>query len=282
MTAPTRLDRLQTGIYEALSAAVPSADVSWAGSHRHHDPTDHITLSVLGGPGPSAQPRRHGVMAYTIETAVFTITNPPIVGGRIGLTLNGHSYIHDPQGGETSDDIRDIFVANINAGEPGRMTAAARVGLGELDLAADYVGGVMSAAIWGGIVASDVVKYSTPVLLSKGNDQITINVQAYSKGREPFNGAHALISQVSAGLASQDILDILGSYEIGVSNMTHPLDLSNISGSRHETRASMDVRFNLPHAWTRAVNAIKSVETTANIRDQNGDIILNIEDTTNL
>ena len=91
-----------------------------------------------------------------------------------------------------------------------------------------------------------------------------INVQAYSKSREPRLGAWALIQRALAVVQSEDYVETMRALGVGVWTKGVVTDLTAIAGAHWETRASFDLSIAAKAVWVREVGRIETVKATLN------------------
>jgi hypothetical protein len=91
-----------------------------------------------------------------------------------------------------------------------------------------------------------------------------VNVQAYSKGREPRTGAWALLQRALGAVQSEDYVSTMRQFGVGVWTKGVVSDLSAIAGAHWETRASFDLSIAAKAVWVRPVDRVESVNATLN------------------
>lgn len=270
IVTPLRLDRVQLALVSILDEACNPLGAHWGYTEptREQLPEGYVTLTMADGPGPFHRQGKRGTELTPIDTVTIVVDSVE-VGKRYGIELNGFNYFTDGVGGDTVDTIRDRLVAAIVADTEETASAAAG-GAGEVDLSANFLGGIRWLSIYGALSSTNLVRAADSVLVVDGTQTMLVNIQAYHKQREPRNGAWALIQQCVAALQSEDLVERLRRYGVGVWDKAQPLDLSAIAGGHWESRASMDVTLAARASWVRPVSTIETVEATITAKDESG------------
>lgn len=267
--APIRLDRVQQALFEVLAEAT-GVDVQWTYSEVPQESLTQsfVTMSMVGGPGPFIRKQKRGRTLIPIDAVTLTV-GPLVDGKRIGIELNDFNYFEDVDtgGGDTPDIVRDRFLAQINDDVNTEPVTAAAGGAGELDLTPDFVGGIVSLSIYGAITAGPPTLNAGAVNVVEGAQTMLVNIQAFSKNREPRNGAWAVITQCMAALQTEDLVEKLRRFGVAVWDKTAPIDLSAVAGGHWETRVSFDVTLASRARWVRPVELVETVNLTLNTND---------------
>ena len=100
------------------------------------------------------------------------------------------------------------------------------------------------------------------VVVVEGENTMLVNVQAYSKNREPYNGAGMLTQICYASLQSESYVQELDDSGVAVWEKGVPTDLSAIAGGRWETRSSFDLTLAMHAAWVEDSERIESLSLT--------------------
>jgi hypothetical protein len=183
--------------------------------------------------------------------------------------LNDFDFFTDGIGGDTLTTIRDRLIALINADTITPATAVV-FDADTFDLNADSLGGIVSLALVGSLSAGTVVDADDSVLVTEGSQSMLLNVQAFSKNKEPRNGAWAILQQCAAALQTPDLTEKFTRFGVGVWDKSQPVDLSAIAGASWETRASLDVTLAARALWVRPVDVVETVITTVDTTDAGG------------
>jgi hypothetical protein len=191
----------------------------------------------------------------------ITITVDSVTTGRYVIRLNGFSYFTDGLVGDTLTTIRDRLVSEINGDDLETATASVS-GVDGLTLTADSLGGLRSLSLSGPLSAGPPTLDGRSVLVTEGAQNMLVNVQAYSKGREPRNGAWALIQRALAVVQSEDYIETMRRYGVGVWTKGVVSNLSAIAGAHWESRASFDLSIAARAVWVREADRIESVNAT--------------------
>ena len=267
---PIRLDRLQLGVNEILTDALDTSgggpEVLWAyGQAVWEDNVPDaglVSLDMIGGPQPFIRSGKRGTLLNAAATIVVTVDSVEI-GKRYIVRLNGFDYFTDYQAADTVTTIRDRLRDLINA-DPLETATASDTGGDAITLTADSLGGMRTRQLVGAISSSNLVLDGDSVLVTEGAQVMLINVQAFSKGREPRNGAWATQARVLAALQSEDYIETLRRFGVGVWSKGPPTDLSAIAGGHWETRVSFDVTLAARAVWVRPIGRIESLQMTIN------------------
>lgn len=260
---PLRLDRIQRAMYEPLTDALAPIRVAWGYNEQSWETVPQeglLSLTMVGGPQPWLRSGKRGTLlnaADSIDLAVTSVSPSE----RYVVRLNDFSYFTDVQPGDTIDTIRDRLVDLVNADELETATASP-AGLGVLRLTADGLGGLRSLTLSGPLSADAPVLNGESVLVTEGTQAMLVNMQAFSKGREPRNGAWAIIQRALAVMQSEDYVGQMTALGVGVWSKGVVSDLSAVAGGHWETRASCDVNISARAVWVRPVARIETVSGT--------------------
>lgn len=267
---PVRLDRIQTALFQVLGEAVAPAEVHWALTEPAFEqlPDAFIALRMIGGPGAWIRKGKRGRVLTPITTVVITV-DPIVVGKRVIVRLNDYDYFTDTVAGDTVDTVRDRLRDLVNADTVEAVTAA-DAGAGAFSLTADYLGAIRSLGLVGALTPGTPTISTDSVLLLEGTRTMLVNVQAYAKGQEPFTGAAAVIAQAEEALMSEDLVQTLTRFGVGVWGKTAPVDLSAIAGAHWETRESMDITLSARSYSVRPVDTIETAIIELNATDVEG------------
>jgi hypothetical protein len=259
IAAPVRIDRLQTALYTELSAALGGAEVYWAYTAPTHEqlPASYVVLTTVAGPAPFNRAISQGTLenpATSIEIAVTSAT----VGATYTIELNAYPYSTVGIGGDTVTTIRDRLISAVNADAVEPVTASI-FDANELTLTADFNGALVSLELFGPLSASAPVVSDTSVLVHDSEQTMLVNIQAYSKNREPWNGAESMTTVCYAALRSQSVVDALARSGIVIWTKGVPTSIPVVIGSRWESRSSFDVTFAMRSVWAENVERIETV-----------------------
>ncbi len=264
---PIRLDRVQKALYDVLTDALDTAGggpvVSWSYNEASFEgnvpDAGIVSLTMIGGPSPFNRAGRRGTLLNAASAITVTV-DAAEVGRRYILRLNGFDYLHDAVVGDTVTTIRDSLLGQLD--EPAASGVAN--GADSIDLSADSLGGLRSLQLVGPLSSSGLVVDGRSVLVVDGEQTMLVNIQAYSKGREPRNGAWALMARVYAALQSEDYVETLRRFGVGLWGKGVSTDLSAVVGAHWETRVSMDLTIAARSTWVRPIDRIESVDGTFN------------------
>jgi hypothetical protein len=260
------LDRLQktlVSVFEsALDGQSPVPEVHWALT----EPTQEqlsgsfVALRMIAGPSPFNRDRARSTLLNPATSIDITVSSVE-VGRRYTARLNGFNYFTDAIGGDTVTTIRDRLRAAVNADTLEPVTAS-DVGADVFRLTADFNGAMRTLQIYGLLTAAAPVVSDQSVNLVEGEQQMLVNVQAYSKHKGPREGAPMLTQICYAALQTRGLSQELHANGIGIWNKGVPTDLSTVIGGRWETRSSFDLTLAMHAAWVEDVERIESVALT--------------------
>lgn len=262
---PLRLDRIQQGLFEVLSDALNPTRVAWGYNQQAWETVPDeglVLLTMVSGPRPFIRRGKRGSLLNAVDSIPLTI-DAATPAARYVVNLNGFSYYTDHTGGDTVTTIRDRLLDAINADSLETATASA-VGADGLTLTADSLGGLRHLTLSGPISAGAPVLNGASVLITEGAQEMMVNVQSFSKGREPLNGAWALSTRAMAALQSEDYVETLRRYGVGLWGKGTVSDISTVAGGEWETRTSFDLTIAARATWVRPVDRIESVKLTNN------------------
>lgn len=266
---PIRLDRLQVALVSvfesALAGMAPAPEVHWSKTAPSYEglPAATVALRMIGGPTPFLRSRKRGTLLNPSTSIDITIASV-VVGARYVIRLNWYDYFTDAVGGDTVTTIRDRLSALISASPTNDLepVTPSSVGADAVRLTADFNGAMRSLEIFGPLTSGANVVSDTSVLLTDGTQRMLVNVQGYTKNREPRNGAPAVASTIYAATQTESFVETLTRSGIGVWNRGALTDLSVVSGGRWEDRGSFDLTLAMRAAWVEDVERIESAVVT--------------------
>ncbi len=260
---PLRLDRVQQALFETLTDAVAPVRVAFAYTQQSWDTVPDeglLLLTMIGGPNPFLRSGKRGTLLNAVSS--IDVTVDAVGTGRYVIRLNGFSYFTDGVGGDTVTTIRDRLVTAINADALETATATP-LAADSITLTADSLGGLRSLSLSGELSSGPPVLDGRSVLVTEGAQNMLINVQAFSKCREPRNGAWAILQQAFATVQSEDYVEAMRALGVGIWTKGPATDLSAVAGAHWETRASFDLSIAAKAVWVREVGRIeKAILTT--------------------
>ena len=253
-----RYDRIQQAFFEAFTGVADH--VSWSYGESPKDSGDLLSLTLTGGPSHHNRDHVHGLIlcpadSLTIHVSAATVGTRPII------RLNDHDYFTDVVGGDTPETVRDRLLAKIQAGEPVAALSAAANGTDRIDLAAAFLGGLRKLTFPGqqNELLPEVVVFSgDAVLVTEGTMAHTLLIEAFSPGREPRNGAWAMITDALERLTQLSVVAQLHAFGVVLWGKGTPINLSAIAGANWESRALVDVEI---AARTIAIEPVEQIET---------------------
>jgi len=252
-----RLDRMQQGLMQAF-AGVASL-VSFG--HGQQPRGAGTLLSVTEVSGPHAHNQEHAFALTRLPPDEFTIRVTDAVDGqRVTLPLNGFRYHYDVDGDDTPTTIRDALLDAVEAGESGSVTPTAD-GADGIVLTADFLGGIWEdGPPLGSLEVDDgeTVISGDAVSIREADELLVVNVRAYSKGREPRNGATAIANAAKAKLEDADVIAELVRYGVAVWGRGSVQPLSTIAGGSWETSAGFDLTLNVRSVAIKPVDVIET------------------------
>lgn len=263
---PIRLDRLQAVLTNEFTRALELQDgppeVHWALTEPSHEqlPVSCVALRMISPPSPFIRSRKRATLlnpAISIDITVSSV----VVGTRYGIRLNNFLYFTDAIGGDTLTTIRDRLSATISDDllEPVTLSD---IGADGLRITADFNGAMRELTLVGPLTSATPIWSSQSVGVVEGQNTMLVNVQAYSKNREPWNGAPQITAIILAALQTETYAESLDAAGVAVQEKGTPTDLSAIAGGRWETRSSFDLALGMQAAWSEDVERIESLSLT--------------------
>lgn len=264
---PIRLDRLQTVLVNEFTRALEleggPPEVHWALTEPSHAqlPISVVALRMIGPPSPFLQSRKRATLLNPKVSIDLTVSGV-VVGARYAVILNDFSYATDAEGGDTVTTIRDRLLALISDDLIEPVTPSTLGGDG-LRLTADFNGSMRALDLKGPLTAAAPVVSDQSVGVVSGTNVLLVNVQAYSKNQEPFNGAPMLTQILYSALQTESYVNALYANGVAVQNKGTSTDLSAVIGGRWETRSSFDLTLTMQAAWVEDVERIESLSLTS-------------------
>jgi len=257
---------MQAGLGQMILTALgPSTSVSWVYGEISFDslPNDFVSLSILSGPLPARNRFPSGSPCVFPPSIIDFSIDAVSIGSLDRITINEVDYSHDVGALDTVTIIRDAILALMVADAEYVSWTAVALGADAIRVTSP-VTGIFQAGYLGDI--SHVATYhATSVQIRESSKTFNIQIQAFSKSREPYNGAWSMISQIQDAIMTQSVIDSLyDDYGIvlhdPVSN--DPQNLSALAGPNWETRANLDLKVNLASTISVAVDYFDAVEMT--------------------
>jgi len=271
---PVRLDRVQQVVYEVIGDAV-DVIVLWAYSEVPQEELGDgfVALSMINGPTPQIRSGVRGRVLVPAEELTLTV-DAATVGTMNVAFLNNHRYRYETMAGDSVTDIRDALLAKIQDGEAynGTLTAVAS-GADSITLTSNFLGGLFSLYLFGELSSSGLSLHDQAVYVVSGFSECTINVQCFSKNREPRNGAWALASQCMGALQAPDYAETFELFDVGIASKGVLADISAIAGAHWETRVSFDFDLTTPATFVRPATTIESVTVSMDFQEADGDSV---------
>jgi hypothetical protein len=255
LVSPVNLARFQTALVQVFDDAT-GLESGWSYGEGVYNSTfagDFINLT-LTGPMTKATTAARGNSFQPCESVAFTV-DAATEGQLIGVYVNEIPIRHEVTGVDTVTTIRNTLVAAVAAIAPDEFTAAAGVAAGAWTLTPAYFGGIWSARYFGSMTA-DVTLEDELAIATIGTRRYSIQVEAFSKGREPYNGAWSIVDKLMAALELPENTQTFADYGVGIGMIGNAVDLSAIAGGSWETRVAFDMDVNLRTVVVRPVGQI--------------------------
>ena len=260
---------MQKALFEVLQEGCEPAQVAWSYNEQTFQsfPQEFINLD-LTGPSAGIRQARQGRAIQAIEAVTIEVDSvDPLV--RLVISVNGAEYFEDPQPGDTAQDIRDRFIAQLQQFEAPSIDVLP-AGTNGIELTSTFVGAIISLGVGPGLVLSGVLLAPTAVLLTEATRDFVLSVECYSKGREPRNGAWDLCARALASLEAEDLGFKLDRVGVGMRGRGPTVDLTAIAGAHWESRAAFDVDMYQRSKFVRELGEIANAEILITYRDQSG------------
>lgn len=253
-----RYDRIQKAFFEAFNGV--ASVVGWGYGENPKEEGDLLSLTLTGGPSHHNRDHVHGEClrpadSLTIHMSAVTVDSRQII------RLNDHDYFTDVVGGDTAETVRDRLLALIQAGEPATALSAAANGTDRIDLAAAVLGGLRKLTFpspQNDLLPEAIVFSGDAVNVTEGTMTHTLQIEAFSHGKEPFNGAWAMITDVLERLTLPSVVAKLHTFGVVLWSKGSPINLTAIVGANFQTRALVDV---VIAARTIAIEPVDQIET---------------------
>ena len=260
--SPVNLARFQTGLCAVLDEATgaSSAFAYGEGVYNSTFGANYINLT-LTGPAPKATTAARAFTFLPCESVTFTVTEA-IEGQLIGLYVNEMPIRHTVTGADTPETIRDTLVTAIAEAAPEWFTADDGGAVDEFTLSPVFFGGIWSASKFGSLTAVVTLEddLAAATMASRG---YSVQIEAFSTGRDPSTGAWALVDKITAALELPENALTFRDYGFGIGQIGIGVDLSAISGGYWNTRVAFDLDVNLQSVVVRPVDRITSVTGAA-------------------
>lgn len=190
----------------------------------------------------------------------------PTVDDEYVLRLNAHPHTHVVQGGDTSDSIRDIYIAAINADlEPATASIVSATRL--------LVEATVPAGLWSFDAALPLVATVEPsavaqcAKLHQNRNDATISLTLYTETAKISTGAVQIAARVGVIPDLAATLDALARYGLSLMQVAEPVNDTALTsgGAKYEGISTMDYQLGIPSAFPEPNDAIESVVTIITI-----------------
>ena len=261
-----RLDRVQQGLFEAFAGVVAAGGIVWtSGQPPKSELGDNIlSLKMTAGPSPHIRKHARGTILLPATSVVVRVT-AATAGVRNIIRLNGFDFFRDTVALDTLTTIRDGLLAKItdsDTGEPSSIVTAVTAGADGILLTGAFLGGLRRLQLLGELTNDPPVFSGDAVLETEGTSTGLVTVQAFSKGKEPSNGAQAIIDRALDKLQSVGVVTELERFGVGLWGISGTTDLTAITAGNWETRAAFDVTI---AAKSTSIEAVGQIETATAI-----------------
>jgi hypothetical protein len=262
LVAPVNFSRFQTALVQVLDDATGTRS-SWSYQSGVYNSTYGVQFVglTLSGPMPKATTAARGFRIQPCESVAFSVT-AATEGQLIGLYVNEIPIRHEVTGADTITTIRNTLVAAVAAASSDEFTATAGGAAGAWTLSPAYFGGIWSARSFGSLTGT-VTLEDELAIVTMGTTRYSIQIEAFSKGRQPQDGAWALAAKLQAALQLPENTLIFKDYGVGIGRIGDGVDLSAISGGTWETRVAFDLEVNLRSVVVRPVGQITTTDVAA-------------------
>ncbi len=263
-----RLDRLGKAVFEALS---PVADeVSWAYGQQNRKVGTLLRMSIGVGPMPKGRHHMRSAETYCPADSIVVTVDAVTVGTRLIMRLNDFDYFTDAIGGDTVTTIRDRLRAKVVdpvTGELATDLTAVDSGADGILLTAVPLGGLRSLFLVGGdlSVGGSAVFSGDAIDVLEGQVEMTLRLEAFSKGHEPQDGAWSIIHAAIERLQLTSVSEEMTRLGVSMGTKGAPIDLSGISGADFETRVLTEVQLFSHHVAVEEVDHITTVNLNVTV-----------------
>lgn len=258
-----RLDRFQQAVFDALSDSLGSGvDVGWAYGQAAFEQrgADLVDLTMANGPSQWTRKRMRGRPLLPFDDITIKVS-AAVLDMRNIVRINDFAFFTDVLLGESPEDVRDALVTAINAdSDNDPWTAAPAIAVDELVITPAAFGSIFSLELVGDLTAPSQTISGNAGLLTRGTRVFTIQIQCFSKGREPRNGAWNLMGNVLATFEAEEYIEAMRALGVSVWDKGIATDISAIAGANWESRVTVDVQMTMQSVFVRPVEAIETVE----------------------
>lgn len=255
---PVALNRIQLALFEALGAVVTPAPVQWGYGEQPFDqlPGEFVSLQLIGGPSVGLRRIARGRVVLPLTLAVLSL--PTVSAGvLLSIRLNGLIFRFETTSTDPTE-ARDGILDELTGVLAADGVTVSALGADALEFAPD------TSPIWDlapspAFTVSSSLAANNAVEVVERTHRATVQVDCFSKGREPRNGAWALSSKALTAFESQDLVESMADLGVGVLNVGPVTDTSAVAGGFWETRTTFDVEVSTPANFTRPVDIIETV-----------------------
>jgi hypothetical protein len=268
----TRLDRLQKTLGDVFIDALGNDDVFWSMTEPSQAslPGSYVVLDLIVPPSPIVRRNARETLLNPTTSIDVTVTTAT-TGAMYTLKINGSLYQTVGLGGDAVTDIAGRLVDAVN-GDLVEPVTAAEISPGVVQLTSDFDGALWELVLGGLMSFSNQVISANSVTLTEGDQGMVVNVQAFSKNQQIWNGAGSITNVCYAALQSPDYSATLQGAGIGIGIIGVPTSVPLVEGARWESRSSFDVDLTMKATWVRPAGRIESVDLTTTL--QPGDIVV--------
>lgn len=184
----------------------------------------------------------------------------PVLGHRYNYRLNGQPHTHTVQAGDTSDSIRDLFIASINADlEP---ATASIVSATRLLVQADSLGSIYQSEVAFPLVGSVTTSSTQQPAIRHHQRQVgTVSFTIYTESPNLSEGAQLIAGKATVIPTLRSVVDSLAYHGLSILAVSEPVSDTAISfgGAKYEGIATIDYEVSIPSNFIEPIDSIETV-----------------------
>lgn len=255
--------RILKDIFEAALVPHLLREVVWGVTNESRPARPYGFFDWLTGPAQLNAITTETSNILTDSKHFLDFPPTPIVGDVHALYLNAQLHRHVVVGGDTSESIRDIFIASINAdGEPASASIVSATRL--------LVETTVPAGLWSFDVAFPLVTSVDPsgiaqcAKLHHQRNGATVSLSLYTEDTRISVGAMQIAARLSIVLDLAATLDTLADAGLAVMQIAEPVNDTALTsgGAKYEGISTIDYQLGVPSYFPEPNDNIESVVTS--------------------
>ena len=265
LTSPVvRIDVAQRVIKQIFDAAlvVPGLlrEIVWGVTNESRPSRPYGMFDWLSGPAHLEQLRHERANTLTESSHFLDVPASPIAGQTYVYRLNAQPHTYLVQAGDTFTDVRDAFIASINADlEPATAVAISSLRLG--------ITANNPASIWSTSAALPLVASIDPgstqqfAIIHQQRQTGTVSLTVYTEDAKISTGAVQIAARIGMIVDFEATVDTLANWGLAMMSIAEPVNNTQITsgGALYEGISTLDYRVSLSSIFPEPIATLDTV-----------------------